>query len=93
VRKGGTVNFFGGCASGTTVSLDTALIHYSSLKLVASFHHTPQTVRRALELIEAGLIRANDFVNGECPLSGLPDLFKSMASGNRVVKTLVHVRL
>ena len=92
VRKGGTVNFFGGCASGTTVSLDTALIHYSSLKLLASFHHTPKTVRRALELIEAGVIRANDFVNGECPLSGLPDLFKSMAAGNRVVKTLVHVR-
>ena len=26
VRKGGTVNFFGGCPSGTTVSLDTGLI-------------------------------------------------------------------
>jgi L-iditol 2-dehydrogenase len=92
VRKGGAVNFFGGCASGTTVSLDTALMHYSSLKLLASFHHTPQTVRRALELIEAGVIRAGDFVNGECPLSRLPDLFKSMALGNQVVKTLVHVR-
>jgi L-iditol 2-dehydrogenase len=92
VRKGGAVNFFGGCPSGTTVSLDTALIHYSSLKLLASFHHTPRTVRRALELIEAGVIRAGDFVNGECALSRLPDLFKSMAAGNRVVKTLVHVR-
>jgi L-iditol 2-dehydrogenase len=92
VRKGGAVNFFGGCASGATVSLDTSLIHYSSLRLLASFHHTPQTVRRALELIEAGVIRASDFVNGECALSRLPDLFKSMASGNRVVKTLVHVR-
>lgn len=92
VRKGGSVNFFGGCASGATVSLDTALIHYSGLKLLASFHHTPRTVRRALELIEAGVIRAGDFVNGECPLSSLPELFKSMAAGNRVVKTLVHVR-
>jgi L-iditol 2-dehydrogenase len=92
VRKGGAVNFFGGCPSGTTVSLDTSLIHYSSLKLLASFHHTPRTVRRALELIEAGVIRAGDFVNGECALSRLPDLFKSMAAGNRVVKTLVHVR-
>ena len=43
----GTVNFFGGCPSGTTVSLDTALIHYSNLTLLASFHHTPRTVRRA----------------------------------------------
>jgi L-iditol 2-dehydrogenase len=91
-RKGGVVNFFGGCPSGTTVSLDTGLIHYSSLTLLASFHHTPRTIRRALELIEAGVIRADDFVNGECALSGLPELFKSMAAGNQAVKTLVRVR-
>jgi L-iditol 2-dehydrogenase len=70
----------------------TALIHYSGLKPLAGFHHTPRTVRKALELIEAGVIHAGDFVNGECPLSRLPDLFKTMATGNRVVKTLVHVR-
>jgi L-iditol 2-dehydrogenase len=91
VRKGGVVNFFGGCPAGTTVSLDTALIHYSNLTLLASFHHTPRTIRRALELIEAGVIRADDFVSGECPLSQLPQLFKSMAAGNRAVKTLVRV--
>lgn len=92
VRKGGTVNFFGGCPAGTTVSLDTSLLHYSNLKLLASFHHTPRTIRRALGFIENGVIRAADFVDGECPLSGLPGLFHSMATGNRVVKTLIHVR-
>ncbi len=91
VRKGGTVNFFGGCPNGTTVTLDTALIHYSNLKLLASFHHTPTTIRRALELIEAGVIRAADFVDGECSLSRLPELFKSMSEGNRAVKTLIRV--
>jgi L-iditol 2-dehydrogenase len=90
-RKGGTVNFFGGCPAGTTVSLDTGLIHYSNLTLRASFHHTPRTVRRALEFIEAGVVRADDFVDGECSLSELPMLFRSMASGNRAVKTLVRV--
>jgi L-iditol 2-dehydrogenase len=91
VRKGGTVNFFGGCPAGTTVSFDTARIHYSNLKLVASFHHTPRTIRRALEFIENGVIRAVDFVDGECPLSELPGLFRSMADGNRAVKTLIRV--
>src|SRR5690242_19392586 len=38
VRKGGRVNFFGGCPAGTTVALDTSLIHYSNLTLLASFH-------------------------------------------------------
>ena len=55
VRKGGTVNFFGGCPAGTTVTFDTTLIHYSNLTLLASFHHKPRTIRRALEFIEAGL--------------------------------------
>ena len=91
VRKGGAVNFFGGCASGTSVTLDTSRIHYSSLTLLASFHHTPRTIRRALELIEAGVIRAANFVDGERPLSRLPELFQSMAAGNRAVKTLIRV--
>jgi len=91
VRKGGTVNFFGGCPSGASITLDTTLIHYSNLTLLASFHHTPRTIRRALEFIEAGVIRAADFVDGECPLTRLPELFKSMAAGNHAVKTLIRV--
>jgi len=91
VRKGGAVNFFGGCPSGTTITLDTTLIHYSNLTLLASFHHTPRTIRRALEFIETGVIRAADFVDGECPLTQLPELFKSLAAGNRVIKTLIRV--
>jgi L-iditol 2-dehydrogenase len=92
VRKGGTVNFFGGCPTGTTVSLDTSLIHYSNLRLLASFHHTPKTIRRALELIQTGVVRASNFIDGECALSKLPGLFESMAKGNRAVKTMVQVR-
>ncbi len=91
VRKGGTVNFFGGCPNGTNISLDTHLIHYSNLTLLASFHHTPGAIRHALKFIEAGVIRAKDFVDGECPLTQLPELFKSMAAGNHAIKTLIRV--
>jgi L-iditol 2-dehydrogenase len=91
VRKGGAVNFFGGCPSGTTITLDTTLIHYSNLTLLASFHHTPGAVRRALAFIEAGVVHSGDFVDGECPLTRLPELFKSMAAGNHAIKTLIKV--
>lgn len=91
VRKGGTVNFFGGCPAGTSIALDTSLVHYSNLTLLASFHHTPRTIRRALQLIEDGIIRAADFVDGRSPLSRLPELLREMAAGNRAVKTLVDV--
>ncbi|HZO84027.1 MAG TPA: alcohol dehydrogenase catalytic domain-containing protein [Verrucomicrobiae bacterium] len=92
VRKGGVVNLFGGCPSGTTATLDTGRLHYSSITLLSSFHHTPRTIRRALDLIESGVIRANDFVDGECALSAMPDLFREMVKGNRAVKTFVRVR-
>ena len=61
VRKGGKVNFFGGCPAGSAVSLDTNLLHYSNLTLYSSFHHTPRTIRRALELIETGVVKARRF--------------------------------
>jgi len=91
VRKGGLVNFFGGCPAGATVTLDTGRIHYSNLTLRASFHHTPRTIRRALEFIERGVVHARDFVDGEWPLSRLPELFKNMAAGNKAVKTFIRV--
>jgi L-iditol 2-dehydrogenase len=90
VRKGGRVNFFGGCPAGTSVTLDTGLLHYSNLTLLASFHHTPRSIRTALDLIERGVIRAGDFVDGEASLDELPELFRSMAQGNRAVKTCIR---
>jgi L-iditol 2-dehydrogenase len=90
VRKGGAVNFFGGCPADTFVRFETSLIHYSNLRLLASFHHTPRAIRQALGYIESGVIRAADFVDGGCTLDELPALFQSMAAGNRVIKTLVN---
>jgi L-iditol 2-dehydrogenase len=92
VRKGGRVNFFGGCPTGTRVSFDTAWLHYSSVRLAASFHHNPASVRRALDYIQRRIVRSADFVDGECSLEQLPTLFQAMAAGNRAVKTLVRTR-
>lgn len=56
VRKGGYVHFFGGCASGTTVNIDTRRLHYDEVKIISSFHHTPKYFREALNLIANGKI-------------------------------------
>jgi L-iditol 2-dehydrogenase len=77
-RKGGLVNLFGGPPSGTTVSLDTNLIHYSDLTLKASFHHTPATARRAFELITSGRFHAQDFLTGTATIEDLPRVFHAM---------------
>jgi L-iditol 2-dehydrogenase len=77
-RKGGLVNLFGGPPSGTTVSLDTNLIHYSDLTLKASFHHTPATARRALGILASGHFHCHDFLTGTATIEELPEVFKRM---------------
>ena len=56
VRKGGYVHLFGGCASGTSVNIDTRRLHYDEVKIISSFHHTPKYFREALDLIASGKI-------------------------------------
>jgi L-iditol 2-dehydrogenase len=56
VGRGGTVVFFGGCAPGTTVAVDTRRVHYEELALVGAFHHTPTLIRQAVSLLESGAL-------------------------------------
>ena len=88
-RKGGTVNFFGGCASGTKVALDTNRLHYSEITLKATFHHTPETVRKAFALIAERKIRGADYITGEAPLSRLQQVLRHMLNRNGDIKTAI----
>lgn len=56
VRKGGYVHLFGGCASGTSVNIDTRRLHYDEVKIISSFHHTPKYFREALDMISSGVV-------------------------------------
>ena len=62
VRKGGYVHFFGGCASGSSVNLDTRRLHYDEVKIISSFHHTPKYFREALNLIANGEIEVDKLI-------------------------------
>jgi L-iditol 2-dehydrogenase len=89
VRRGGTVNFFGGCPNDSKVNLDTALLHYSEITCKASFHHTPAYIRKALELVCAGHITASVFVNREEPLANLLEVMRHLMSHNGHLKTAI----
>jgi L-iditol 2-dehydrogenase len=89
VRKGGTVNLFGGCPSGTQVNFDPAALHYSEITIKSTFHHTPRFIREALDTIVRGDIRASDFITGEVPLTELPHVFEHMKQRNGELKTAV----
>lgn len=89
VRKGGTVNFFGGCAVGTKVTLDTNRIHYSDITLRATFHHTPAICRRALDLIARGRFQASAFITGHAHLYELNRVFEKLMKRSREIKTAI----
>jgi L-iditol 2-dehydrogenase len=89
LRRGGTVNFFGGCPSDSRISLDTQLLHYSEITCKASFHHTPGHIRKALEIVSRGDISARDFVNRVEPLANLLEVMRHLMSHNGHLKTAI----
>ncbi len=90
VRKGGVINFFGGCPAGTKVGLDTGLLHYSEITCKATFHHTPSHIQKALDLISEQVITASHMVNHQEPLNQLPQVLYDMAHRrNGQIKTAI----
>lgn len=69
VRKGGKVHLFGGCKSGTTVTLDTRRLHYDEVQIISVFHHTPQYFRQALSLIADGHVDVTKLITKKMHLS------------------------
>ena len=89
VRRGGVVNFFGGCPGDSRVSLDTSLLHYSEITCKASFHHTPLHIRKALAAIARREITADDLINRVEPLAKLLDVMHALMSHNGHMKTAI----
>ncbi len=89
LRRGGTVNFFGGCPNDSHINMDTSLLHYSEITCKASFHHTPAHIRKALEFVSRQVITARDFVNRVEPLTNLLEVMRHLMSHNGHMKTAI----
>ena len=89
VRKGGTVNLFAGCPAGTELRIDAPRVHYEELRITATFHHTPRSVRGALSLIVSGEIDPSALISAREPLSRLPAVMAEMARGGDGLKTAI----
>jgi L-iditol 2-dehydrogenase len=89
VRKGGVVQLFGGCPADTKIGIDSQLLHYQELTIKSTFHHTPESVRKAFRLIADGHVDPNAFISGEAPLDRLPEVLRRMALGGDGLKTAI----
>ena len=81
IRRGGTINLFGGCPSGTQIPLDSTLIHYSEITVKASFHHTPRHIREALDAIHRGRFNAKSLITGRESLASLGSVLERLLGG------------
>jgi L-iditol 2-dehydrogenase len=81
VTRGGTVVFFGGCAPGTEVRVDTRRAHYEELTLVGAFHHSPELIRRAVALLETDAVVPDALVSHAMGLADGPRALALMAGG------------
>ena len=84
VRKGGTVNLFGGCKAGTTVTLDTRRMHYDGIKIISPFHHTPKHFWESLQLISAGLVDVKKLISHRMPISQIDEAIELHNQGKAI---------
>ena len=89
VRPGGRVNLFGGCPRGTELRVDTTRLHYDEIRIYASFHHTPETVRKALEFVKSSQVPAFSLVREGRSLFDLPEVLREMKRGKAPPKTAI----
>jgi L-iditol 2-dehydrogenase len=78
VRPGGLVNLFGGCAPGTSIELDTHLVHYSELTVKGVYHHRPDTVRRALQFLADPAFKADLLLSAEMSIDDTEAALRAM---------------
>ena len=84
VRPGGTVHYFGGCKSGSTVTFDTTKMHYCDIKMMSVFHHTPKYFRQALELIASGQIDVEKLITGTIGLEEVQGALEKHMEGDAI---------
>ncbi len=89
VARGGTVLFFGGCAPGTDIRLDTRRVHYEELTLLGAFHHTPEAIRCAVAMLESGALVPDGLITHRMGLEGVPEALQLMAR-SEALKVLIE---
>lgn len=73
VRKCGYVSLFGGCKSGTTITIDTGRIHYDGITIQGFYHTTSRHVLMARDLILAKAFDENLLITRQMPYERLQE--------------------
>jgi L-iditol 2-dehydrogenase len=78
LRPGGLANLFGGCAPGTSIPLDTRLVHYNEITLKGVYHHRPATIRAALNMLADPDFHVELLLSGTLPVAQVEEALRAM---------------
>jgi len=73
VRKGGTVNIFGGCSTGSSITVDPNIIHYGELIVTGTSGSRPYHHWKAVKLASTGQVRLKPLITHVLPLERAVD--------------------
>ena len=90
VRKGGTINIFGGLPGGSSLTVDPHSLHYDEVILTGSFGFTPLQFHTALTMLTGGVIDVGSIITHEFDIDRAKEAF-DMASSGEALKILLKV--
>ena len=83
------INLFGGLPKGSTVTLDTNIIHYKELLVAGAHGAMPHHHMKALELIASGRLNMKDFISHNYPLDKIHEAF-AKAEGHAGMRVVIN---
>ncbi len=68
IRMGGNINIFGMAQNEDTIPIDFSKVYKNEITIKSSYSSTPQTLKRAYEMIVSGKIDVNPLISEVLPL-------------------------
>ena len=90
VRKGGKILLFGIPPEGSVFACDASGVFIREIKLIPSYSTTENEIKRALEMMEAGMIRLTDMITHRFHLSEIAEAFRIADDAQSSLKVMVH---
>jgi 2-desacetyl-2-hydroxyethyl bacteriochlorophyllide A dehydrogenase len=88
VRRGGTVEFFGVCSIGETISIEPNKVYFKELTIVGSYVN-PHTFDRSIAMLQSGRVRIEKFQVDKFPLDGVHEALRYQREG-RTIKSIIE---
>ncbi len=74
VRPGGVVVAFGGCPTGTTITIDPNRLHYQRIRFIGAYHYEADLFDEALSALASGEVKVKSLLTHVFSLDEVPKI-------------------